>query len=59
LAAALGAGQGEDAFLYKLDQSLLSEQGITAEMVEAALPTVLERATRLLSGKLNVGKIEF
>ena len=59
LAAALGAGQGEDAFLFKLDQGLLTEQGITGEMIEVTLPTVLERATRLLSGKLNGGKIEF
>ena len=59
LSAALGAGQGEGAFLYSLDQELLTEQGITAEMLEQTLPLVLERATRLLSGKLNGGKIEF
>ena len=59
LAAALGAGQGEDAFLFKLDLGLLTEQGITAEVIEVTLPTVLERATRVLSDKLNGGKIEF
>ena len=59
LAAAFGAGQGEDAFLYTLDSALLTEQGIGAELLEATLPTVFERATRLLSTKLHTGKMEF
>jgi HD-like signal output (HDOD) protein len=59
LAAALGVGQGEDAFLYSVDSTLLSEQGIEPEVMEATLPLVLERATRLLHGKLNTGKVEF
>ncbi|MCS6245175.1 MAG: HDOD domain-containing protein [Opitutus sp.] len=59
LAAALGVGQGEDAFLYSVDSALLSEQGIEPEVMEATLPLVLERATRLLHGKLNTGKVEF
>jgi len=59
MAAALGVGQGEDGFLYSLDSALLSEQGIEAEVMEVTLPTVLERATRLLHGKLNTGKVDF
>ena len=30
-----------------------------AEAMEETLPTVLERATRLLHGKLHTGKIDF
>ena len=59
LAAAFGAGQGEDAFLYSLNSDLLTEQGITPEVMEATLPTVLERAARLLGGRLNTGKVDF
>jgi HD-like signal output (HDOD) protein len=59
LAAAFGAGQGEDAFLYNLDQALLSEYGIDADALEATLPVVLERATQLLGGKLTNGKVDF
>lgn len=59
LAAALGVGQGEDAFLYTVDSALLTEQGIAPEVMEATLPLVLERATRLLHDKLNTGKVDF
>jgi HD-like signal output (HDOD) protein len=59
LAATLGLGQGEDAFLYTLDPDLLADEGITAELLEATLPTVLERASRLLGERLNIGPIAF
>ncbi len=59
LAAAFGAGQGEDAFLYTLNQDLLAEQGLDAETLDAALPVVLERAARLLGERLTNGKIVF
>jgi HD-like signal output (HDOD) protein len=57
LAAAFGAGQGEDAFLYALDDSLLAAQGIDAALLETTLPSVLERAGRLLRGQLNTGRV--
>ncbi len=57
LAAAMGSGQGEDAFLYRVDTVLLAENGIDEGVMEATLPTVLERATRLLDERLSVGRI--
>jgi HD-like signal output (HDOD) protein len=57
LASAFGAGQGEDAFLYRLDTELLAENGIDEGVMEATLPTVLERATKLLSERLSTGRI--
>lgn len=58
-AAAFGAGQGEDAYLYRLDSALLAEQGIDAALVERILPQVLERAKKLLHGRLHVGPVAF
>lgn len=58
LAAAFGAGQGEDAFLYVLDDELLAAEGIDAVLLETTLPSVLERAGRLLRGQLNTGRID-
>jgi HD-like signal output (HDOD) protein len=59
LAVAFGAGQGEDAFFYKLDEALLAAHGIDAALLEATLPTVYERATRLLHDQLNTGAVKF
>ncbi len=59
LAAALGAGQGEDAYLYRLDSALLEAHGLGADLLERTLPRVLERATQLLQGKLNTGAVKF
>jgi HD-like signal output (HDOD) protein len=59
LAAAFGAGQGEDAFLYSLDTELLAGHGLDAETLEATLPVILERASRLLGERLSTGKIAF
>ncbi len=59
LAASLGAGQGEDAYLYRIDSALLEKQGLNADMLERALPRVLERATQLLQGQLNTGAVRF
>jgi len=59
LAAAFGAGQGEDAFLYCLDEKLLADHGIDEAVLEATLPTVFERASHLLSERLNTGRIVF
>lgn len=59
MAAAFGAGQGEDAFFYTLNQELLAAHGLNAELLEATLPTVYERATRLLQDRLNTGQVVF
>jgi hypothetical protein len=59
MAAAFGAGQGEDAFFYTLNQELLAAHGLNAEILEATLPTVFERATRLLHDRLNTGQVDF
>ena len=59
LAAAFGAGQGEDGFLYALNTELLSEWNLDAETLEAALPLVLERVSRLLGERVSTGRIVF
>lgn len=59
LAASFGAGQGEDAFLYVLDDALLAIEGIDAGLLDALLPSVLERAGQLLRGQLNTGPVNF
>jgi HD-like signal output (HDOD) protein len=59
LAVAFGAGQGEDAFLFRLDSALLEEQGLDAALLERTLPQVLDRATLLLSGRLATGAVVF
>lgn len=59
LAAAFGAGQGEDAFLYRLDAELLAEHGIGPDLLERVLPEVLEDASRLLQDRLNTGAVKF
>ncbi len=59
LAAAFGAGQGEDAFLFRLNSGLLEEHGLDGALLERTLPQVLERATRLLGGRLNEGPVLF
>ena len=59
LAASLGAGQGEDAYLYRIDSALLEKHGLNADMLERAFPRVLERATQLLQGQLNTGAVKF
>jgi HD-like signal output (HDOD) protein len=59
LAAALGAGQGEDAYLFRLDTALLEAEGLDAALLERTLPQVLDRATRLLGGRLATGAVRF
>lgn len=58
IAATIGAGVGEDGFLFQCNGALLEEWGFNAGVLEAALPTVLDRAARLLQTKLTTGAIE-
>ncbi|HEY0947094.1 MAG TPA: HDOD domain-containing protein [Opitutaceae bacterium] len=59
LAATFGAGQGEEGLLIALNSELLTAWGFTPEVLEAALPDVFDRATRLLHEKLATGKVVF
>lgn len=59
LATAFGAGQGEDAFFFSLDESLLVEWGLSPALIEAQLPKVFDRVTRLLRDRVSVGEIKF
>lgn len=57
LAAALGAGQGEDAYLYRLDSALLIKEGLEASVLERVMPRVLDRAGLLLGRGLLAGPL--
>lgn len=59
LASSLGPGQGEDGFLFAVNEELLSAHGITAELLERAMVPVFERAEKILHDKFAVGKISF
>ncbi len=58
VAATIGAGVGEDGFLFQCNGPLLEEWGFNAGMLESVLPAVLDRASRLLQTKLTTGAIE-
>lgn len=55
----IGAGVAEDGFLFELNSALLVEWGFQPNVVEAAIPQVLERASRLLHEKLTHGSLSF
>jgi HD-like signal output (HDOD) protein len=59
LSVSLGAGSAEDGFLFEFNSDLLIEWGFTAEVLEASLPEVLERATKILGEKLLRGAMTF
>lgn len=55
LATALGPGVTEEGFLVTLHGGFLREWGFTVEMLEEAMPVVLERASQRLGEKLTHG----
>jgi HD-like signal output (HDOD) protein len=55
LAASMGPGVGEDAYRVTVHGTFLQAQGFTSEILEAALPLVLERAASRLGDKLTNG----
>ncbi len=57
LALALGPGVTEDGFLTSVHGSFLSEWGFSSELLDAAMPTVYERAHARLGEKLSTGVI--
>jgi HD-like signal output (HDOD) protein len=59
IATSLGAGAAEDAFLFGFNSELLMQHGFTPEVLEAAMPEVLERATKVLGEKLLKGEMTF
>lgn len=59
LAVTIGAGVAEDGFLFELNSTLLIEWGFTPEMLQAAIPEVLERSSKLLQEKLSHGSLSF
>ncbi len=59
LAVSIGAGVAEDGFLFQLNSELLLEWGFQPNVLEAAIPHVLERAGRLLQEKLTHGSLSF
>jgi HD-like signal output (HDOD) protein len=59
LAASMGPGGGEDGFLFELNGPLLVEWGFTPQVLEAALPMVFDRASRIMQEKMSYGPLSF
>lgn len=59
VATTIGAGVAEDGFLFELNADLLMEWGFSPELLESALPDVLERAGKLLHERLSHGSLSF
>ncbi len=59
LATSFGPGVAEDGFLFELDETFLSQWGLSPELLEEMLPIVLERATSRLRDKLTHGPVAF
>ena len=57
LATAMGPGVSEDGFLFDLHGDFLRDCGFTPELMERALPVVLERAAARLGDKLSEGAL--
>ncbi|HOD46376.1 MAG TPA: HDOD domain-containing protein [Opitutaceae bacterium] len=59
IAASIGAGVAEDGFLFDFNSPVLIEWGFTPETLDAAMPEVLERASKLLGDRLLHGEMKF
>lgn len=59
LAVAMGPGVSADGFLFAVPGSFLTEWGFSSEMLEQAMPVVLERASARLAEKLTHGAMTF
>jgi HD-like signal output (HDOD) protein len=57
VATAFGPGVTEEGFLVTLHGGFLQEWGFTSEMLEQAMPVVLERASARLGEKLTQGAV--
>ncbi len=58
IATTIGAGVAEDGFLFEINAELLDEWQLSADVLEAAIPPVLERAERMLKDRMSTGQIE-
>jgi putative nucleotidyltransferase with HDIG domain len=59
IAVSIGAGVAEDGFLFELNSTLLLEWGFTPEVLEHAIPEIIERASKLLRENLSHGSLSF
>jgi HD-like signal output (HDOD) protein len=59
IAVSIGAGVAEDGFLFELNAALLVEWGFTPEVLEHAIPEIIERASKLLRENLSHGSLSF
>lgn len=59
LSVSIGAGAAEDGFLFSFNSELLVKYGFTPDVLEAAMPEVLERSTKILGDKLLKGEMTF
>jgi len=59
IAVSIGAGVAEDGFLFELNSTLLVEWGFTPEVLEHAIPEIIERASKLLRENLSHGSLSF
>jgi HD-like signal output (HDOD) protein len=57
LATSIGPGVTEDGFLFEINEALLAESGFTSQVLEGALPEILERCTTRLRDKLTHGQV--
>jgi hypothetical protein len=55
----MGPGVSADGFLFAVPGSFLTEWGFSSEMLEQAMPIVLERASARLAEKLTHGAVTF
>lgn len=59
LAVSMGPGVSSDGFLFSVPGGFLTEWGFSSELLEKAMPTVLERASARLADKLTHGAVSF
>lgn len=59
LATCMGVGVSEDGFLFSIDSALLKDWGFSAEILDPALPIVLERITKVLNTRVSEGAVAF
>lgn len=59
LAVSMGPGAAEDDYMSGVFGAFLAEWKFTPELLEAAMPTVLERATARLGDRLSTGQLAF
>jgi len=57
LATSFGPGVADDGFLFELNEELLTSAGFTPEVLESALPVILERSAQRLRDSLTHGPV--